>query len=324
MATLNMVQAINLALTQEMERDSDIVVLGEDVGRNGGVFRVTAGLWKRFGDDRVIDTPLAETGIVGAAVGMAASGLRPVPEIQFEGFLQSTLDQLFSHAGRLRNRTRGRFGCPMVVRVPFGGGIRAPELHSDSPEAYYCHTPGLTVVIPSGPYDAKGLLVSALRHPDPVIFFEPKRIYRAFREEVPEDEYTVPLGKARVLADGTDLTLISWGAMVHECLKAMDRLPEDISVELIDLRTLSPLDVDTLVASVSKTGRAVVVHEAPKTCGLGAEIAALISEKAMFKLKAPVLRVTGFDVPVPYYKLEEHYLPGPERICRAVEQCAAL
>lgn len=324
MATLNMVQAINLALTQEMERDPDIVVLGEDVGRNGGVFRVTAGLWKRFGDDRVIDTPLAETGIVGAAVGMAASGLRPVPEIQFEGFLQSTLDQLFSHAGRLRNRTRGRFGCPMVVRVPFGGGIRAPELHSDSPEAYYCHTPGLTVVIPSGPYDAKGLLVSALRHPDPVIFFEPKRIYRAFREEVPEDEYTVPLGKARVLADGTDLTLISWGAMVHECLKAMDRLPEDISVELIDLRTLSPLDVDTLVASVSKTGRAVVVHEAPKTCGLGAEIAALINEKAMFKLKAPVLRVTGFDVPVPYYKLEEHHLPGPERICRAVEQCAAL
>jgi pyruvate dehydrogenase E1 component beta subunit len=210
------------------------------------------------------------------------------------------------------------------VRVPYGGGIRAPELHSEAPEAYLCHTPGLKVVIPSGPYDAKGLLLSAIRDPDPVIFFEPKRIYRAFREEVPEDDYTVPIGKAKVLADGTDVTIITWGAMVHECLKAMDRLPETVSVELIDVRTLSPLDTATIIESVSKTGRAVVVHEAPKSAGLGAEIAAVIGEKAMFKLKAPVLRVTGFDIPTPYYKLEEHHLPDAERICRAVEQCAAL
>jgi pyruvate dehydrogenase E1 component beta subunit len=324
MATLNMVQAINLALTQEMERDPDVVILGEDVGRNGGVFRVTAGLWKRFGDERVIDTPLAETGIMGAAVGMAVAGLKPIAEIQFDGFIQSTLDQLYSHAGRIRNRSRGRYTCPLTVRVPYGGGIRAPELHSEAPEAYLCHTPGLKVVIPSGPYDAKGLLLSAIRDPDPVIFFEPKRIYRAFREEVPEDDYTVPIGKAKVLADGTDVTIITWGAMVHECLKAMDRLPETVSVELIDVRTLSPLDTATIIESVSKTGRAVVVHEAPKSAGLGAEIAAVIGEKAMFKLKAPVLRVTGFDIPTPYYKLEEHHLPDAERICRAVEQCAAL
>jgi pyruvate dehydrogenase E1 component beta subunit len=324
MATLNMVQAVNLALAQEMARDPSVVVLGEDVGRNGGVFRVTAGLWKQFGDERVIDTPLAEAGIIGTSIGMAIAGLKPVAEIQFDGFLQSGLDQLYSHAGRIRNRTRGRYGVPMVVRVPYGGGIRAPELHSEAPEAFYCHTPGIKVVIPSGPYDAKGLLISAIRDPDPVIFFEPKRIYRAFREEVPEDEYVVPLGKAKVLADGTDVTIITWGAMVHECLKAMDDVPEEISVELIDLRTVSPIDAETVLESVAKTGRAVVVHEAPKTCGLGAELAAIIGEKAMYRLKAPVLRVTGFDVPTPYYKLEEHYLPGPERIRRAVMQAAAL
>lgn len=324
MATLNMVQAINAALAAEMERDPSVVVLGEDVGRNGGVFRVTAGLQARFGAHRVVDTPLAETGIVGAAIGMAAAGIRPVAEIQFEGFLQSTLDQLFSHAGRLRNRSRGRFTCPLVVRAPFGGGIRAPELHSDSPEAYYCHTPGLKVVIPSGPADAKGLLLSAIRDPDPVVFFEPKRIYRAFREEVPDADYTVPLGKARILSDGTDVTVVTWGAMVHECLRAIDQLPEEISVELLDLRTLSPLDAEAVLESVSKTGRAVVVHEAPKTCGLGAEIAAIIGEGAMFRLKAPVLRVTGYDVPVPFYRLEEHYQPGPERIRRAIEQVVKI
>lgn len=323
MANLTLVQAINLGLAQEMEADERVVVLGEDIGLNGGVFRVTEGLQQRFGKDRVVDTPLAESGIIGTAIGLAMAGMRPVPEIQFEGFLGPAYDQLTNHAARFRTRTRGAITIPMVVRVPVGGGIHAPELHSDSPEAVYAHTPGLKVVMPSTPYDAKGLLVSAIRDPDPVLYFEPKRVYRSFREEVPEDEYTVPIGKAKVVSEGTDLTVVTWGAPVFQCLEAMDQLPEDVSVELIDLRTIYPIDVDTVVESVQKTGRAVVVHEAPKTCGLGAEIATLIQEHCFLHLEAPVQRVTGFDTVMPYYKLELQYLPESERIEKGIRECLA-
>jgi pyruvate dehydrogenase E1 component beta subunit len=323
MANLTLVQAINLALTQEMEADPRVVCLGEDVGKNGGVFRVTEGLQARFGADRVIDTPLAESGIMGTSVGLAMAGMRPIPEIQFEGFMGPAYDQLVNHAARYRTRTRGAITIPMVVRVPVGGGIHAPELHSDSPEAIYAHTPGLKVVMPSTPYDAKGLLISAIRDPDPVLFFEPKRIYRAFREEVPEDEYTVPIGQAKVVSEGTDLTVISWGASVTLCLEALDSLPEDISAELIDLRTIYPIDEDTIAQSVEKTGRCVIVHEAPKTCGMGAEIATIIQEKCFLHLEAPVQRVAGFDTVMPYYKLELDYLPDAKRIAEAIGQVMA-
>lgn len=323
MANLTLVQAINLALTQEMEADPRVVCLGEDVGKNGGVFRVTEGLQARFGPERVIDTPLAESGIMGTAIGLAMAGMRPIPEIQFEGFMGPAYDQLVNHAARYRTRTRGAITVPMVVRVPVGGGIHAPELHSDSPEAIYAHTPGLKVVMPSTPYDAKGLLISAIRDPDPVLFFEPKRIYRAFREEVPEDEYTVPIGKAKVVSEGTDLTVISWGASVTLCLEALDSLPEDISAELIDLRTIYPIDEDTIAQSVEKTGRCVIVHEAPKTCGMGAEIATIIQEKCFLHLEAPVQRVAGFDTVMPYYKLELDYLPDAKRIAEAIGQVMA-
>lgn len=323
MANLTLVQAINLALTQEMEADPRVVCLGEDVGKNGGVFRVTEGLQARFGPERVIDTPLAESGIMGTAIGLAMAGMRPIPEIQFEGFLGPAYDQLVNHAARYRTRTRGAITVPMVVRVPVGGGIHAPELHSDSPEAIYAHTPGLKVVMPSTPYDAKGLLIAAIRDPDPVVFFEPKRIYRAFREEVPEDEYTVPIGKAKVVSEGTDLTVISWGASVTLCLEALDNLPEDISAELIDLRTIYPIDEDTIVQSVEKTGRCVIVHEAPKTCGMGAEIATIIQERCFLHLEAPVQRVCGFDTVMPYYKLELDYLPDAKRIAEAIGQVMA-
>ena len=321
MANLTLVQAINLALIQEMEEDDRIVLLGEDIGKNGGVFRVTEGLWQRFGGDRVVDTPLAESGIIGSSVGLAMGGMIPVPEIQFEGFLGPAYDQLCSHMARFRTRTRGRFPMPITVRVPVGGGIHAPELHSDSPESIYVHTPGLKVVMPASPYDAKGLLISALRDPDPVIFFEPKRIYRAFREEVPEDEYTVPIGKARVVTEGDELTIVSWGAMVIECMNAIETSGK--SIELIDLRTLYPFDTDTIVASVQKTGRAVIVHEAPRTCGLGAEIATRIMERCFLSLEAPVQRVTGFDTIMPYYKLELDYLPNAERVGRAIDEVLA-
>lgn len=323
MANLTLVQAINLALTQEMEADPRVVILGEDVGKNGGVFRVTEGLQARFGADRVVDTPLAESGIMGTAIGLAMAGMRPIPEIQFEGFLGPAYDQLVNHAARFRTRTRGSITVPLTIRVPVGGGIHAPELHSDSPEAIYAHTPGLKVVMPSTPYDAKGLLISAIRDPDPVLFFEPKRIYRAFREEVPEDEYTVPIGQAKIVTEGTDLTVISWGATVVQCLEAIDQLPEDVSAELIDLRTIYPIDVDTIAASVEKTGRCVVVHEAPKTCGMGAEIATLIQERCFLHLEAPVQRVCGFDTVMPYYKLELEYLPDAKRIGEAIGQCLA-
>ncbi len=321
MANLTLVQAINLALIQEMEKDDRVMLLGEDVGANGGVFRVTEGLQKRFGANRVVDTPLAESGIIGASIGLAMAGLRPVPEIQFEGFLGPAYDQLCSHAARMRTRTRGAFTVPMTVRVPVGGGIHAPELHSDSPEAFYAHQPGLKVVMPSGPYDAKGLLISALRDPDPVIFFEPKRIYRAIREEVPEDEYTIPIGKARVVCEGTDLTVVSWGASVIQCMQAIEACGR--SIELIDLRTIYPMDMETVEQSVSKTGRCVIVHEAPRTCGVGSEVATQIMEKCFLHLEAPVQRVTGFDTIMPYYKLELEYLPDAARIQRGIEDCLA-
>ncbi len=321
MANLTLVQAINLALVQEMEHDDRVVLLGEDVGPNGGVFRVTEGLHKRFGGHRVVDTPLAESGIIGTSIGLAMAGLRPIPEIQFEGFLGPAYDQLCSHAARMRTRTRGAFTVPMTVRVPVGGGIHAPELHSDSPEAIYAHQPGMKVVMPASPYDAKGLLLSAIRDPDPVIFFEPKRIYRAFREEVPEDEYTIPLGEARVVCEGEELTMVSWGASVIQCMQAIEKSGR--SIELVDLRTIYPFDMETVAASVKKTGRAVVVHEAPKTCGFGAEIASRIMEECFLSLEAPVQRVAGFDTIMPYYKLELEYLPEAERIGLAVEETLA-
>jgi len=316
-----MVEAINLALREEMERDNRVVVLGEDVGKEGGVFRVTDKLQERFGADRVIDTPLAESGIVGVAFGMAVNGLRPVAEIQFEGFLYPCLDQINNHISRIRNRSRGRFTSPLVIRTPYGGGIHAPEHHSESPEAILAHIPGLKVVIPATPYEAKGLLLSSIRDPDPVIFMEPKRIYRAIREEVPEGDYTIPLGKARVVQEGKDVTVIAWGSMVREVLSAAEQLKADkIDMEIIDLRTISPIDSETIAISVRKTGRAVIVHEAPKTCGLGAEIIALMNEKVLLSLQAPVERVTGFDIPVPLPKSEHYYLPNPKRIMIAVKK----
>ncbi|MHC5005895.1 MAG: alpha-ketoacid dehydrogenase subunit beta [Planctomycetota bacterium] len=320
MANLTLVQAINLALIQEMEADDRVIVLGEDVGVNGGVFRVTDGLHKRFGAERVQDTPLAESGVIGTAIGLAMAGLRPVAEIQFEGFLAPAFDQICTHAARTRSRTRGAFTVPLTIRVPTGGGIHAPELHSDSPEAIYAHQPGIKVVMPASPFDAKGLLISAIRDPDPVLFMEPKRIYRAFREEVPEDEYTVPIGKARVVVEGDDITLISWGAAVIQCMKAIEK--SDRSIELIDLRTIDPMDTETIINSVKKTGRAVIVHEAPRTCGLGAEIASRIVEQAFLHLEAPVQRVTGFDTLMPYYKLELDYLPEEPKISKAIEEVA--
>jgi pyruvate dehydrogenase E1 component beta subunit len=321
MANLTLVQAINLALVQEMEKDDRVILLGEDVGANGGVFRVTEGLHKRFGAKRVVDSPLAESGIIGTSIGLAMAGLRPVPEIQFDGFLGPAYDQICSHAARMRTRTRGAFTIPLTIRVPVGGGIHAPELHSDSPESIYAHTPGLKVVMPSSPYDAKGLLIAAIRDPDPVIFFEPKRIYRAFREEVPEDEYTLPIGKARTVCEGDELTIISWGASVIQCMQAIEKSGK--SIELIDLRTIYPFDMDAVEASVKKTGRCVIVHEAPKTCGFGAEISARIMERCFLHLEAPVQRVAGFDTIMPYYKLELEYMPDTARIERAIADVAA-
>ncbi len=316
MPTSNMVQAINLALREEMTKDERVLVLGEDVGKDGGVFRITEGLFDAFGSERVIDTPLAESGIVGAAVGMALYGLRPVVEIQFMGFIYPAIDQIFAHASRMRNRSRGRFTCPLVIRTPYGSGIKAPELHEESAEAFFCHMPGIKVVVPSGPYAAKGLLVSAIRDPDPVIFLEPTRLYRLVREEVPEGEYTVPLGKARVVKKGADVTVISWGSMLERVVKAV----EPYSADVIDLMTLSPFDEETVLESVRKTGRAVIVHEAPKTCGFGAELAATIAEEAILYLRGPVMRVAGYDVHVPLAKLVDYYLPGTVRIRKAIDE----
>ncbi len=313
--SLTLVQAVRDGLHTEMERDDDVVVMGEDVGKNGGVFRATEGLYDEFGENRVIDTPLAESGIVGTAIGMAAYGMRPVPEMQFLGFIYPAFDQIVSHAARLRTRSRGRYTCPMVIRAPYGGGIRAPEHHSESSEAMFVHQPGLKVVIPSTPYDTKGLLISAIRDPDPVLFLEPKLIYRAFRGDVPTESYEVPLGEAAVRREGSDISVYTWGAMTRPTIEAAENLAEEgIDAEVVDLRTLSPLDEDTIVESFKKTGRAAVVHEAPKTGGLGAEITATLQEEALVYQEAPVERITGFDTPFPLYALEDYYLPEPARI----------
>ena len=319
--SLTLVQAVRDGLKSEMERNDDVLVLGEDVGTNGGVFRATEGLLEAFGEDRVIDTPLAESGIVGTAIGMAAYGFRPVPELQFSGFMYPAFDQIVSHAARLRTRSRGRFTCPMVVRAPYGGGIRAPEHHSESKEAFYTHEPGLKVVVPSTPYDTKGLLAASIRDPDPVVFLEPKLIYRAFREDVPEEPYTVELGEAAVRREGEDLSVFTWGAMTRPTLEAAESVAEDgIDCEVVDLRTLSPMDTDAIVESFKKTGRAVVVHEAPKTGGLAGEITATIQEEALYYQEAPINRVTGFDVPYPLYALEDYYLPEDTRIEDAIRE----
>ena len=320
---VNIRNAVNMALREGLARNSKVVLFGEDVGKNGGVFQVTRGLQEEFGPDRVFDTPLAELGIAGMFVGLSAGGMLPVAEFQFEGFTPPAFDQIFGHIARMRNRTRGRFAPRGVIRFPYGAGIRAPEHHSDSPEAYYAHTPGLKVVIPSNPYDAKGLLCAALDEPNPVIFMEPKRLYDAPKMDVPEQEYSIPIGKAKVAREGSDLTLISYGAMMVPTLSAAEELQtQSVSCEVIDLRTVSPLDFPTILGSVKKTGRVVIVHEAPKTLGLGSEIAATIADKALDYLKAPVRRVTGFDTVVPLAKLEDYYIPGKERIAKAAAELA--
>ncbi len=318
MAKLNMVQALNLALRQEMEKDDSVIVLGEDVGKDGGVFRVTDELLEKFGEDRSLDTPLAESGIVGMAVGMAIAGLKPVCEIQFSGFSYHNFHQVENHAARYRLRSQGRYHVPMVLRTPYGGGVRALEHHSESREAYWAHMPGVKMVIPSGPRNARALLVSAIRDPDPVIFYESKALYRAYREEVPEKEETFPIGKSRRAREGGDLTIIAYGAMLRRALEAAERLKEQAGVEadVIDLLTLSPLDDTLFIESVKTTGHAVVVHEAPLSYGPGAEIAARIAEKAFYYLEAPVARVTGYDIVIPLFARENHYIPSVERIVR--------
>lgn len=322
MAKMTMVQALNMALRQEMEKDDRVIVLGEDVGVDGGVFRVTDGLIEQFGEQRSLDTPLAESGIVGMSIGMAVYGLRPVCEIQFSGFSYHNFHQIESHASRLRWRSRGRFQVPMVLRTPYGGGVRALEHHSESREAFYAHMPGLKMVIPSGPRNARSLLVSAIRDPDPVIFYESKAIYRAFREEVPEEEETMPIGKSQLVRDGKDLTMISYGAMMRPTLEAASELKEKdgVEAEVIDLLTISPLDDEIFVQSVQKTGRAMVIHEAPRSFGPGAEIAARLMEKAFFHLEAPISRVTGFDVIIPLFSREKAYIPNVLRIVRAARK----
>jgi len=323
MAKMNMVEAINSCLRQEMERDSRIVVMGEDVGIDGGVFRVTEGLFAKFGKERVIDTPLSENGIIGTAIGMAALGLRPVPEIQFQGFDYEGYHQVVQHIARLRNRTRGSITVPMVIRLPASGGIRALEHHGESAESIYIHMPGLCVVYPSSPYDAKGLLAASISSDDPVLFFEPKRLYRAYKEEVPEERYEVPIGKANILREGSDVTLISWGAMTYVSKEAIEEAgKQGISVEHVDLRSLSPCDWDTISASVKKTGRAVVVHEAYKTLGFGAEIAARIMENDFLDMEAPIMRVAGWDIQIPYPKQEEYFYPDKERILKGIIKTA--
>ena len=320
MVVVNIVQAVTLALKQEMKREKNVIVLGEDVGLNGGVFRATDGLQKEFGADRVIDTPLSELGIVGCAIGMAVNGLRPIAEIQFSGFAYAAFDQLMSHASRIRMRSRGRYSCPMVVRTPYGGGIRALELHCESGEAIFSHIAGIKMVIPSNPYDTKGLLASAIRDPDPVIFYEPMRIYRAIKQDIPENDYIVPIGKANIVQEGDDLTVISWGAMIKTCRDAIEKLNNKYSVELIDLRTINPYDSETIMASVKKTGRCVIVHEAIRTSGFAAELIAAINEKALLSLEASVVRVTAPDAPYPLYKLENYYLPDANRVLKGIEK----
>jgi pyruvate/2-oxoglutarate/acetoin dehydrogenase E1 component len=319
MSDLTLVEAINDAFHTELGRDESVMVMGEDVSRAGGVFRATAGLRDRFGPDRCVDTPLAEAGILGAAVGLCMAGWRPVCEMQYDAFSYPCLDQLITHVGRYRWRTGGKMQFPLVVRMPYGGGVRAPELHDDSPEAYYAHTPGVKVAIPSSPADAKGLLAAAIRDPDPVVVLEPKLHYRTMRGEVPEGEHVVPLGQARVVREGNDVTLVAYGAMVPVCEQAAERL-DDVSVEILDIRTLKPLDEEALLSSAAKTGRVVIVQEAPRTAGYGAELAAILAEKAILDLRAPILRVTGYDVPYPYWQIEDAYMPSTERVVDAVRK----
>ena len=325
MAKMTMVQALNLALRQEMENDDSVIVLGEDVGLDGGVFRVTDSLIDQFGDQRVLDTPLAESAIAGMSIGMAAYGLKPVCEIQFSGFSYQSFHQIENHAARLRWRSRGRYHVPLVLRTPYGGGVRALEHHSESREAYWAHTPGLKMVIPSGPRNARALLVSAIRDPDPVIFYESKALYRAFREEVPEAEETIPIGRPQRVEQGEALTLISYGAMMRPTLEAAAELKskEGITAEVIDLLTISPLDEEILIQSAKKTGRVVLVHEAPRSFGPGAEIVSRLMEKAFYYLEAPIERVTGFDIIIPLFSREKAYLPGTERILRAARRVLA-
>ncbi len=321
MRRMNMVQAINLALDEEMGRDDRVIALGQDIGVNGGVFRVTDGLHTKYGEDRVIDTPLAESGILGTSIGMAIAGLRPVAEMQFSGFSYLMLGQLEGHAARFRGRTHGKFTVPLVVRMPYGGGVRALEHHSESHEATYAHIPGVKVVIPSTPSNARGLLIAAIRDPDPVVFMEPKCSYRAFREEVPEKEQGFEIGKAQVVKGGDDLTVITWGAMMRPTLRAIEEIQQHrkVSIELIDLLTISPMDGDTIAASVAKTGRCVVVQEAPKSFGPASEIIATINDKVLMHLEAPVRRVTGYDTTMPYFGRENDFMPNADRIRRAIE-----
>lgn len=321
MARLSMIEAINQTLHEIMEKDDRVVVLGEDVGVDGGVFRATVGLIEKFGDARVIDTPLAESAIVGAAIGMAIYGMRPVVEIQFEGFMFKAFDQVYCHASRMRHRSRGVYGVSMVIRAPYGAGVRALEHHSDAPEALFAHVPGLKVVIPSTPSDTKGLLTSSIEDPDTVIFLEPKRLYRLFKEEVPEGDHRVPLGKARLAREGRDITLVTYGGMVSVCEKAAQHAAsEGVEAEVIDLRTVWPFDVDAIVTSVNKTGRLVIVHEAPRSFGVGAEIAAIVAERCLLSLLAPITRVTGYDIIPPLARLEEHNYPDSERVVRAIHE----
>ncbi|MEM1244025.1 MAG: alpha-ketoacid dehydrogenase subunit beta [Pseudomonadota bacterium] len=321
MSAITLVEAVNQALAYELKHDENVVLLGEDIGKNGGVFRATDKLQATFGENRVMDTPLAESMIAGISIGMASQGLKPVAEFQFLGFIYSGFDQIICHAARLRNRTRGRLSCPIVYRAPYGGGIHAPEHHSESTEALFAHIPGIRVVIPSSPARAYGLLLAAIRDPDPVVFLEPKRIYRLVKQEVADDGQALPLDKAFVLREGTDITLISWGASLHETQQAADALAEEnISAEVIDVATIKPLDMETILNSVAKTGRCVIIHEAAKTCSVGAEIAANIAEHGLMSLMAPVVRVSGYDTIMPYFKLEKKYLPSTQRIINAVKQ----
>jgi len=321
MARITLIEAVTLALAREMENDDSVIVLGEDVGVNGGVFRATAGLQQRFGPDRVMDTPLAESMIAGMSIGMAAQGMKPIPEIQFMGFIYPVVDQMINHAGRLRHRTRGRLHVPMVLRAPFGGGIHAPEHHSESTEAIFAHMPGIRVVIPSSPRRAYGLLLASIRDPDPVVFLEPKRIYRLQKQEVLDNGEALPLDTCYILREGDDVTLVTWGAMTFETLKAAEELDkEGISAEVIDLATISPMDLDTILDSVEKTGRLVIVHEAARNCGVGAEVAAGVAEKGIWDLKAPIVRVTGYDTVMPLFRLEYEYLPSVARIIDGVKK----
>jgi pyruvate dehydrogenase E1 component beta subunit len=315
-----LVEAVNDCFHVELERDENVLVMGEDVGRAGGVFRATAGLRDRFGPDRCVDTPLAEAGIMGTAIGLCMAGWRPVCEMQYDAFSYPALDQLITHVGRYRWRTGGKMEFPITVRMPYGGGVRAPELHDDSPETYYVHTPGVKVAIPSTPADAKGLLAAAIRDPDPVVVFEPKLHYRTMRGEVPDGEHVVELGQARLAREGDDVSLVAYGSMVPVCEEAAEELDGDASVEVLDIRTLKPLDEDALLSSAAKTGRVAIVQEAPRTCGYAAELAAILAEKAILDLRGPVLRVTGFDVPYPYWQIEDAYMPSVARVVDAVRK----